>query len=260
MSDQNPKQAGTPIIDCIPQTGECPVGCKECFYNGGRFYRTLDHALIPSGEEAKGKIVRVNSGNDSNVERDFVIEVTKPYQDKFYNTAIPKFGFPGPTIFIANGKSPFFINKCKGKDLMAVRVRYSSWGLSEQIRLVDYYTCLGIPVLVTWMRYYDVKGIPPEEQRYYEWRQSTTNKYFIMLPETKRRLMDIFKGRPDVYSCSPLWSSYCTNCGVCEMLYRRWKAEYLVDGFTKEDIEELDRLDNLPEGPTHARDRGFSID
>ena len=28
----NPKLVGSNIIDCIPQTGECPLKCTECFY------------------------------------------------------------------------------------------------------------------------------------------------------------------------------------------------------------------------------------
>jgi hypothetical protein len=54
----NPKLQGSNIIDAIPQTGSCPMTCPECFFNGGRFCRTLDESLLPTLEEVGDKIVR----------------------------------------------------------------------------------------------------------------------------------------------------------------------------------------------------------
>ena len=118
----NPKLEGSGIIEAIPQTGECPIGCDECFYNGKRFYRSLDTPLLPSLQEAQGNIVRVNSGHDSNVQRGLVIKSTEQYLDKFYNTSIANFDFPGPVVFTANGRKPILAKR--GLDnLMFVRAR-----------------------------------------------------------------------------------------------------------------------------------------
>jgi hypothetical protein len=263
MSGSNPKQAGTPLIDCIPQTGECPVGCAECFYNGGRFYRTLDEPLLPTAAEAAGKIVRVNSGHDSNIDRDLVINLTKSFPDKFYNTAIPKFGFPGPTIFTANGKGLFFLEQCKISDVMAVRVRFNSWDLDEQDKLICHYHSESTPIIITWLRYYSAEVIPDNHHKNYSWRQSVINEYWTLFPDIKNDLLKPYRSLSNVYSCSPLWSSYCTNCGVCELLYRRWKAAnpppFVFDSARLSE-EELNKLTHSSPGELRTvRDRGFSI-
>jgi len=100
---ENPKLKGTNIIDCIPQVGECKHQCPECFYNGGRFFRTLDEPWMPSLEEVGDKIVRVNSGNDSNSQKELVLEKTEQYRLKFFNTSVPNFDFPDPVVFTCNG-------------------------------------------------------------------------------------------------------------------------------------------------------------
>ena len=117
----NPKLVGSKLIDCIPQTGLCPNACPECFYNGGRFYRTLDEPLLPSLEQADGRIVRVNSGHDSNLSRDIVLAATADYEHKFYNTSLPEFGFPAPVVFTCNGREPLLV-ECP-PNVMFVRVR-----------------------------------------------------------------------------------------------------------------------------------------
>ena len=98
----NPKLVGSNIVDCIPQTGECPNHCSECFYNGGRFFRTLDKPMFPTAKECEGKIVRVNSGNDSNNRREMVIAATDCYPHRFFNTAVPRLDFPAPVVLTIN--------------------------------------------------------------------------------------------------------------------------------------------------------------
>jgi len=64
---ENPKLVGSRIVDCNPQTGDCPNACAECFYNGPAFYRTKEYSKFPHPDEVGDRIVRVNSGHDSNL-------------------------------------------------------------------------------------------------------------------------------------------------------------------------------------------------
>ena len=72
---ENPKTKNSGILCCIPQTGKCPQGCEDCFFQSGRSYlEPLDENLpnMPTIEEAKNRLIRVNAdGNDSNVNRVF---------------------------------------------------------------------------------------------------------------------------------------------------------------------------------------------
>jgi len=73
---ENPKTKGSGIICCIPQAGECPIHCDDCFFQSGRSYlEPLDVNLpnLPSKEESQGRVVRVNDGNDSNNDREAVM-------------------------------------------------------------------------------------------------------------------------------------------------------------------------------------------
>ena len=73
---ENPKTKGSGILCAIPQRGTCPLKCSDCFFQSGRSYlEPLDRNLpnLPSSEEATGRVVRMNDGNDSNNERSLVI-------------------------------------------------------------------------------------------------------------------------------------------------------------------------------------------
>ena len=107
MYIENPKTKGSGIICCIPQTGQCPQKCPDCFFQGGRsFLHPLEDNLpnMPDSKYAEDYIVRVNDGNDSNVDRENVIKSTKQYKRKFYNTSIPKDleGFGDPVVLTVN--------------------------------------------------------------------------------------------------------------------------------------------------------------
>ena len=220
---KNPKLAGTNIVDCIPQTGECPRQCPECFYNGGRFFRTLDEPWMPSEEEAAGKIVRVNSGHDSNVEKDLVLEKTKQYFDRFYNTSVPNFDFPGPVVFTCNGGKKGIVKLADPTyNLMFVRVRTNSWDLEPiDLALEHYWHKHNVPVVLTFMRYYDIKSLPVAARNDYEWRKSILNEYFCIKQESVLSIMSKYKGT-GLRSCGTPVSSVCADCGNCEYLY--WQA------------------------------------
>ena len=211
----NPKLVGSNIIDCIPQTGECPVKCAECFYNGGRFYRSLAESLLPTDEEAVGKIVRVNSGHDSNLQRQRVLKATNRYPHRFYNTSIPRFDFPAPVLFTCNGPRLFLVPILP--NVMFVRIRTSSWNQEEADRAVEFYRVgQRCEVVLTFMQYYDRQSVVRPED--YEWRKSVLNDYWCPRPETIVRILARYKGT-GVRMCGTPVSSLCVDCRNCELLY-----------------------------------------
>jgi hypothetical protein len=229
---KNPKLVDSNIIDCIPQEGECPLGCIECYYNSGRFYRELK-PLIPTIEESKGKIIRVNSGHDSNLEFEDVISKTCNYDDVFYNTSIPRLRFNTPTILTINGrdtdKTFIHITDLVGDitTLMAVRFRLNTWNVELCEKAIEEYE--DIPFLLTDMRYYNSKYIPDEHKKYYQWKKHILNSYYCLNEEGKKVLMPLLAYQ-NVYWCANPFtgSSYCRDCRLCEHLYI--KTKMLIEG------------------------------
>jgi hypothetical protein len=220
----NPKLQGSNIVDAIPQTGECPNRCSECFYNGGRFYRSLDVALFPTDGEAITKIVRVNTGNDSNNQRRLVISSTEQYPNKFYNTAIPRLDFPAPVVLTINpqhNEQAHFIDPIP-VNLMFVRVRVGMWDLEIAKKAFEHYGKHHTPVVMTFMRYYDGTLVPPDYEKDYEWKKHILNSYWCPKPEAIVHFMENFKGT-GARLCGAPWSSFCVDCGNCETLYWRCK-------------------------------------
>ena len=230
---ENPKLKGSNIVDCIPHTGECPLKCAECFYNGGRFFRTLDEPWMPPDELTEGKIVRVNSGHDSNIDREMVLKATQHFKRVFYSTAIPKFDFPAPIVFTCNGpKKRVKLVKKVPWNLMFVRVRVETWDMETIHKAVDYYWKKhGAPVVLTFMRFYDGNLIPDEAKDDYVWKKNITNSYYCATREAILRVMaefnvltgienvDRYKGS-GVRMCGTPDSSMCADCGNCEFFYR----------------------------------------
>jgi len=226
-TDQNPKLVGTNIVDCIPQTGNCPVGCPECFYNGGKFYRTLDKPLEPI--VLSNKIVRVNSGHDSNINRKLVLKKTKHYKNKFYNTSFPVFDFPGPVVFTCNGGKNEEMKLIKPtKNLMFVRVRVAYWKLEEVDKAVDFYLkTYNTPVVLTFMRYYDDNRILEVAKDKYEYKKHILNSYYCLKQEAVLEVMDRYK-QTGVRFCGTPVASNCLDCQNCEFLY--WKCMRKLNG------------------------------
>lgn len=228
MPDQNPKLVDSNIVDCIPQVGECPNKCSECFFNGGRFYRDINIPQIPTILEVGGKIVRMNSGNDSNHQRDLVIKVAKQYGDFFFNTSTPCFDFSGPVVFTANRQCPqnkVHLVPNPPHNLMFVRARVSPWNLGDVGLVVGHYLKKhGIPVVLTFMRYYDGDLIPEHHKDDYEWKEHIINDYWVLKPEAMLRIMEHFKGI-GVRMCGTPYSSYCVDCRNCEFLYLECKKK-----------------------------------
>jgi hypothetical protein len=200
--------------------------CPECFFNGGRFYRTLDEPLIPTPLEAAGKVVRINSGHDSNLQRDLVIKTAQQYEHAFYNTSIPNFSFPGPVVFTANGNKVHLVPV--PPNLMFVRVRVNTWDLSLQDEIIDYYLKLNTVVVCTFMRYYHYDSIKRHGD--YSYKKHVLNDYWSPTPEAIIRLMKRYEGS-GVRMCGTPYSSFCKDCLLCYFYY--WETvRRLIDAKT----------------------------
>ena len=233
---ENPKTRGSGIICCIPQTGLCPNRCEDCFFQGGRSYlEPLDMNLpnMPSSDEAEGRVVRVNDGNDSNVQRSLVIEAVQIYPDRFYNTAIPRDikDFDAPVVLTVNpGKmtdSDFYQVDPIPPNLMFVRVRTNMWNLDNLVRpAIQYYSARHVPVILTFMAYHSLQpefGAKPKEGSctygdYYTYRKRTTNSYYAIKSDAWQSVMANYLFNRWVYSCGTEGEngySGCRYCGNC---------------------------------------------
>ena len=228
---ENPKTKGSGIISCIPQEGRCPNECGECFFQSGRSYlEPLEDNLpnMPTVEQVGYRVVRVNDGHDSNIDSQLVIEETDKYPLKFYNTAIPsgltKFLYCPVVLTINPGKmtdvefhkvDPIPIN------LMFVRFRTNTWNLELLRDAVQYYGDRKIPIVFTFMAYFD-KEIPEEHKGYYVFRKRTLNSYNAITTYQWRHIMDYWNNtryEKWVYSCGKiegaLGTTACRHCGNC---------------------------------------------
>jgi len=226
---KNPKTKGSGIICCIPQTGECPQDCEDCFFQSGRSYlEPLDENLpnMPPIEMSKGRVVRINDGNDSNVNKTLVINRTWLYNMRFFNTSIPHDleGFSAPVVLTINpGKmtdNGYHRLDPIPKNLMFVRIRTNMWNIETVVRpAIEYYTNRQIPVVLTFMAYHEVKSIPDYYRRYYLWRERTSNSYHAIKTSAWEFVMSLFKYNEWVHSCGKiegeLGITKCRHCGNC---------------------------------------------
>ena len=236
MSVRNPKQEGTPFWDCIPQIGPCPMNCNQCFYNRpGAYYVPIDKPHVPTPEEVGDGIVRMNCGNDSNNQRNLVIETAQKYKRFFFNTSIAKFGFPGPVVLTANPKEEEWDSYhlpmwhlddwfSPADNLMFVRLRTSSTNLYLIDKAVSMWTEAGVPVVITFMAYYDHEpAVPPEVRaavgECYEWKVRHINSYWCPTKDFMRYVMKRYRDNRLVAMCGSIESGYCRNCRNCETYY-----------------------------------------
>jgi len=228
MYKENPKTKGSGIICAIPQTGPCPMYCGDCFFQSGRsFLEPLEDNLpnMPEFHQALGRVVRVNDGNDSNIQRDLVISATKKYQFKFYNTSIPKDlgSFDAPVVLTLNP------SKMTDKDwheldpipknLMFVRIRTNLWNLNTVVEpAIAYYSEKKVPIVLTFMAYYDLT-VPEEYKNHYIFKKRTLNSYWVIKTDRWKDIMGMYWKNDMVYSCSKIEgenaSRACARCGNC---------------------------------------------
>lgn len=226
---ENPKTAGSGILCAIPQTGRCPVGCADCFFQSGRSYlEPLTERLpnLPPLDRVGHRVVRVNDGNDSNVQRTVVLEATQQYPLRFYNTSIPAglAEFGAPVVLTVNpgpktDGAPVLVAPVP-KNLMFVRVRTNTWNVASTVEpAVVHYTALGVPVVLTFMAYFDTAdAIPLDQLDHYTFRQRTLNTYYAITHDAWRTVMDRFADNALVHSCGVEGipnGSKCTHCGNC---------------------------------------------
>lgn len=250
MTKRNPKQEGTNLWDCVPQTGPCPMNCHQCFYNRlGAFYVPIDKPHIPSPKEVGNGIVRMNCGHDSNIQREKVIETAQKYKNYFFNTSIPNLDFPGPVVFTANPKEEdSYIRPVEIPldNLMFIRLRVSPTNLDIIEEAVSDWTTQNIPVVLTLMAYYD--QLPPGAEKgkefnpvvyhrnlidtpTHEWKQRHINSYWCPTVEYKKYIVRRMKaiGNTMVTLCGTYNSNWCRDCHNCESYY--WQ--------TKKHLEEI---------------------
>lgn len=232
---QNPKQEGSGVCDAIPQVGPCPNSCNQCCYNRhGAFYAPIDRPLLPTIKEVAGRIVRVNSGHDSNSRRKHVIAVTSQYRYRFYNTSRFRLDFGAPVVLTVNPReeepaaNPVRVvagndgNQDWLHDIMFVRVRVSSSNLHHVEEAVKMWTARCVPVVLTFMAYFDATAIPTGGSDLYVHKVRTLNEYWCPTPDFMRRVIGMFWDNPLVHSCGTPESTLCRNCGNCERMY--WQA------------------------------------
>jgi len=229
MTKRNPKQEGTDFFDCIPQTGTCPMNCNQCFFNRpGAYYVPLDQMpLIPTPGEVGDGLVRMNCGNDSNNQRELVIETAQQFKRFFFNTSVSRFDFPGPVVLTANPREeqPAVLVDPIPDNLMFVRLRTSGTNLPLVDEAVDYYTDRQVPIAITFMAYYTEApkvdeaevGLPADEG--YRWKVRHINPYHCATPAFMRTVLSRYADNRLVSMCGSIESGYCRDCRNCETYY-----------------------------------------
>ncbi len=239
---ENPKTKGSGIWAVIPQQGRCPNNCDHCFFQGhGRsFLKPIEENtpnMLPV-EDSIGRVIRVNDGNDSNHQRELVMEMTKDYTMKFYNTCVPEIFQlnDAPVVLTIN---PGNMTDTKWhrlalipKNLMFVRIRTNMWNLNTVvIPAVKYYTEKEVPVVLTFMAYYQKGDEIPDDikiksfrykrrlEQTYVFRKRTLNSYWAITTIAWEFIMEKFKHNHWLYSCSKiegeLGTYKCHRCGNC---------------------------------------------
>ena len=221
---ENPKTAQSGILCCIPQKERCPIGCSDCFFQSHNrsYLYPLEENLpnMPTAEQAKGYVIRVNDGSDSNVSKEDVIEKTACYENRFFNTAIPRLDFPGPVVLTVNPAKMTDIGFHKvdvTPNLMFVRARVNTWNLDLIDKIVKYYEPRR-PVVLTFMAYYNDE-IPMDHKDSYVFRKRTLNEYWAITTEAWRWVMKQYEDKLGVYSCGKIegekGDTHCKGCGNC---------------------------------------------
>ena len=225
MYKKNPKTDGSGVICCIPQRGKCPNNCPDCFFQSGRsFLKPLDENLPNIPTDVKGRIVRMNDGNDSNINQKLVMEVAKQFPMKFYNTSMNRDldNFDAPFVLTVNPGEITDIDYHNlnyiPKNLMMVRARVNTWNLKLIDKIVKHYTKKEIPIILTFMAYFN-ESIPFWHRNKYVFRKRTLNSYWAITTKAWEKIMKRYKYNKYVYSCGKIegekGDTKCKFCGNC---------------------------------------------
>lgn len=227
---RNPKLVDSPLFDCIPQKGPCPNDCSQCFYNHN-FYLPIDQSHFPTLKEVGDGIVRVNTGHDSNIDRNYIIWSTQVYPKRFFNTSMPSFNFPDPVVFTANPKeeeTPILpqdilgnkLLNCAFDDVMFVRLRVSSTNLHYIIMAAEQWGIEHVPIVLTFMRYYDEDVFAKQHPEFYYKRKHIKNNYWCPTENFIRlTLQFVSQFNPRIEMCGTPTSSFCKDCLNCAKYY-----------------------------------------
>lgn len=241
MKKENPKTKGSGIVCAIPQTGTCPNNCEDCFFQSGRSYlEPLKENLPFIPEPTDFQVVRINDGNDSNVDKPTVLMRTYQFPLKFYNTAIPNLDFDAPIVLTVNpGKmTDTGFHKIQGRDapknLMFVRFRANTWNVELQKACIRYYSQRDVPIVLTFMAYFDMADRIPEKHRgNYIFRKRTLNSYNAITTTAWRKVMQLYENNKWVHSCGKiegeLGDTHCRFCGNCLREYFATRERMYVD-------------------------------
>jgi hypothetical protein len=233
---ENPKTYGSGIYCAIPQDYQhCKRGCADCFYQNGRSYlEPLEHNLpnVPPHSIIDNYVIRVNDGLDSGQDIDRVIEKTWMYPDKFYNTADP-----GAVVKLqTKGEGPVVLTINPGdmtdrsfvpysedlKDLMFVRFRANMWNRKLLAQAVADWCGNGVPLVITYMRYYDEESIPFIYHRNYLKKEHILNPSWGIDEFGWHAISVPHKNNPLVSTCGLNANTHqCRYCGVCLREYWR---------------------------------------
>jgi len=221
----NPKTKGSGIICCIPQSTKCPMNCKDCFFQSGRSYlEPLEENLpnIPELLSTLNRVVRVNDGNDSSIDRQAVSDGTYKFADKFYNTSNPENleSYIYPVVLTINPgtmtDTDFHRIEEPPKNLMFVRYRTNTWNFHVCESAVEWYSNRCVPIVLTFMAYHDLISLPTLHEHRYEWRERTINSYLAIKYEYYKNIMGQYGSNRWVYSCGTEGvESRCRWCGNC---------------------------------------------
>lgn len=217
---ENPKTKGSGIMCAIPQSTGCPIGCADCFFQSGRSYlEPLSENLpnIPPDHLIHSHIIRVNDGNDSNIDKVKVIETTEKWPHKFYNTSIPDLDFPGPVVLTVNPanmtNTSAHLLEVAPPNLMFVRVRVNTWNVRIVDEVVWHYTARNVPIVLTFMAYYQE---PPKYADHYTFRKRNTNPYWVIIQPCWEGIVRRYSARDIVYTCGRTANTHsCARCGNC---------------------------------------------
>lgn len=236
---RNPKQADSNLFDCVPQAGKCPMKCNQCFFNrAGAFY--VETPAVPTLEEVGDGIVRMNCGHDSNLEKELVLKTAEQFPRVFFNTSLPNFDFPGPVVWTANREEekavliPPDLWAGIPRNLMFVRLRTSATNLKHIDMAAKWFNSMGVPVVLTFMAYYDYEPEVPVDLRAaigpcYEWKVRHINSYWCPTVPFLRHVLKRYEALRLVSYCGSLEGPYCRLCRNCETYYiqtiKRMKGE-----------------------------------
>lgn len=241
MKKENPKTKGSGIVCAIPQTGTCPNNCEDCFFQSGRSYlEPLEDNLPFIPEPTDFQVVRINDGNDSNVDKPTVLMRTHQFPLKFYNTAILNLDFEAPVVLTVNpGKmTDIDFHKIQGRDapknLMFVRFRANTWNIELQKECIRYYSSRDVPIVLTFMAYFNsADRVPENHRKNYIFRKRTLNSYNAITTAAWREVMQQYEDNKWVHSCGKiegeLGDTHCRFCGNCLREYFATRERMNVD-------------------------------